>query len=420
MVACVAVFALVGGLGSANGLTPPAPDVPADSQGRPLYDPTRVVVGFHEAVADPGLGEVVMANDNLRFIVVQVDAADGPEVIQQALDDPRVRYAHFDHYTYSHYTPNEASSTLGLLYNQQWGVDAVSLDDAWDLTLGSHAINIHILDTGVDIAHPDLVNNTVNPPSLDCPYPTGAGIAPPGPAFDSGGHGTHVAGIAAAVIDNELGVVGASQSCITSVRVLVGATGLMSWLASGIDWSTSKEADIISMSLGGPDVQEVEDAVKAAYDEGILLVAAAGNDDGCPLTGTSTTVNFPARYDEVIAVAALRASASWATYSNCGDEVEIAAPGSDIWSTLPGGLYGPLSGTSMATPLVAGIAALMLDYNETAGTGTLSNIEVRCILQETATSTLTGDLSVVRKVGHGRVEAYDAVVAALDPGSVGC
>jgi len=220
---------------------------------------------------------------------------------------------------------------------------------------------------------------------------------------DDNGHGSHVAGIVAAV-DNEIGVIGvAPQASLWAVKVLdKGGSGYISDVIAGIEWSITNGMDVINMSLGASsDIQAMHDAVDFAYTAGIVVVASAGNSgDG---DGATNEVGYPAKYSSVIAVAATAYDDSTPTWSSEGAEVAVAAPGVNIRSTWNDGLYNTKSGTSMASPHVAGTVALML------GSGILS-VEVRTILQTTADD--LGDVGFDNFYGYGLVDVEESVTGA--------
>ncbi|MBI2941018.1 MAG: S8 family serine peptidase, partial [Chloroflexi bacterium] len=270
-----------------------------------------------------------------------------------------------------------------------------------ELNPGSRAIHIAILDTGVDQDHEDLASKIVG--NIDF---TGSGTVD-----DRNGHGTHVAGIAAAATDNRVGIAGAgAASSLLNVKVLGDeGAGSYSSIANGLVWAADHGAKVINMSLGGRGRSLVlQQAVSYAWTRGAVLVAAAGND------GTGAK-NYPAAYSEVIAVAATDANDGKASFSNYGPWVSLGAPGVAIYSTLPNhsntissafGLplgYASLSGTSMAAPHVAGVAALL--WNASSAT---SNNVVRDRLQRSA-DPVPGTGVYWR---YGRLNAFAAVSSA--------
>ncbi|WP_276247891.1 S8 family peptidase [Haladaptatus sp. YSMS36] len=237
-----------------------------------------------------------------------------------------------------------------------WGVDRTDADVAHAAGDTGEGADIAIIDTGIDRYHGDLVDNL------------GEGRAFTGPIasdnwHDDNGHGTHCAGIADAV-DNSQGVVGVSTTAtLHAVKVLTAAgSGFNSDVAKGIEWTADQGYDVGSMSLGGGgSTQNGKEAVEYAANKGVFLIAAAGNDGPC-----TDCVSYPAAYPEVMAVSATNDQDQLASYSSQGPEVEIAAPGTDIYSTYTGGTYNTLSGTSMACPHVSGAAGQLMAEGQSA------------------------------------------------------
>lgn len=257
-----------------------------------------------------------------------------------------------------------------------WGVTKINADDVWSTTRGD-SINVAVLDTGIDFDHPDLdanvgdaVNGGVSFVPLEAWY------------VDGNGHGTHVSGTIAAV-DNTIGVVGvANMANLYGVQVLnKRGSGSASALVSGIQWAIDNDMDVITMSIGFPigttleDIYGLKEVLDKAEAAGIVVVAAAGNDG-------LNNITYPAAYDTVIAVAATNKDDSKATYSNYGVGVDVAAPGTEIQSTWTGGTYKTISGTSMATPHVTGVVALLLEKGVTDAddNGVVNNYDVRKII----------------------------------------
>lgn len=228
-----------------------------------------------------------------------------------------------------------------------WGIDRIDADVAWSVYQGT-GVKVAVIDTGIDLKHPDLKANIAGGYNA---------ISPRRSPTDGNGHGTHVAGTIAAV-NNTTGVVGAAPAArLYAVKALNdNGSGYISDIIEGIDWSIRNGMQVINMSLGtASDIQSFHDAVKRAYDAGITVVAAAGNSGP-----GENTVSYPARYPEVIAVAATDKNDNLAEFSSRGPEVDLAAPGVNIYSTYKRGTYKTLSGTSMAAPHVAGTAALVI------------------------------------------------------------
>lgn len=236
-----------------------------------------------------------------------------------------------------------------------WGLQAIRAEAAWDVTSGDPRIIVAVIDTGIDMTHPDLAAN------IDA---RGARnfVEPGQPPDDDFGHGTHVAGIVAAVGDNAQGACGvAYRARILPIRVLgVDGTGTTWNTVTAIDYALEQQASVINLSLGSPDYSALEaEAVSRARAAGALVVAAAGNE-----AGDGNYLEYPASYEGVVSVAAVGPDLKRALFSNYNSWVTLAAPGVDIFSTIPerfspGIPYGYLSGTSMAAPMVAGAAALL-------------------------------------------------------------
>lgn len=379
-------------------------------------------------------GSLVGADAALDYVALAV--APGSEAATAAAlsGSPGVAMAYQARERQAAYVPNDP------LFGQQWGAQAIGLEAAWELGLGSHNVKVAIIDTGIDYFHPDLKANTFLGDALcgvDRDFTKFLPLEDPGNheptiphplpvplAIDDNGHGTSVAGIVAAVTDNGEGVAGLSQSCLLGVKVLNQyGSGTGQQVASGIRWAADMGADVISMSIGGFVADPLEQAaVQYALARGAVLIAAAGN-AYCRNPGVSDTVEYPARYPEVIAVASLDPpGTTTSAFSSCGPKVEIAAPGEDVVTTRLTGATGLLGaanynpdfrGTSAATPHVSGIAALMIARNPG-----LAPLEVRCILDATADD--LGAPGRDPQFGYGRLDAAAAVAAANDPAAARC
>ncbi len=295
----------------------------------------------------------------------------------------------------------------------QWGPDAIGARGAWALTRGRTEIVVAVVDSGVDLGHPDLKGRLI--PGID----VGSGDSDPTDESDSG-HGTHVTGIIAAASGNGIGVSGAAPRVVVMpVKVANNAGSIWDTaVAEGITWAVSRGARVVNLSLGGTKASAaVNAAIDAARAKGVVVVAAAGN-------GGIATVSQPAAHAPSVAVAALTdtqvgppGSAGryvQATYSNYGPQVDIAAPGTQIASTIPRrfGSYAYMQGTSMATPFVAAAAALVLSRNpsltadqvEAALTGTALDLGTPGSDPETGAGLLRADLaawSVATPVADG-------------------
>jgi len=276
-----------------------------------------------------------------------------------------VDFAEFDSSVEVLFVPNDpyystpyASSHYGNV--TQWGPGAVAAPAAWDVTFGDPSIVLAIVDTGVDCSHPDLAAKCVGQQSYV------------GGVQDGFGHGTHVAGIAAAATHNGIGVAGVCPNCsILSVKVLGDqGSGFVSDVASGIIYAADLGARVISMSLGGSGRTEtLHAALQYAVAHNALPVCAMGN------SASSTNTPEPAYWYECLSVVATDSTGNRAGFSNYGIKADVSAPGVAYLSTMPTYActltttygyytnYDALSGTSMATPVISGIAGLLLSVN---------------------------------------------------------
>jgi thermitase len=269
--------------------------------------------------------------------------------------------------------------------DRQWALSHIQISRLWQSTSGGSGVLVAVLDTGIDSDHEDLSGKVADEVNF-----SGSPVA-----TDLYGHGTHIAGIIAAYGDNGLGVVGvAPQSQLLNVKV-AGDNGRCqsSAIAKGIIWAVDNGAKVINVSveIREPSTQ-LEAAVSYAWENGAIVIAAAGNE------GNQSPV-YPAYYENVIAVAATGMDDGRALLSNYGAWVEVAAPGYDIYSTLPGDEYGYKTGTSFATAYVSGLAAILFD--------TLTDANGNGYLNDEVQAALTSGCQQVNgfEVGYGRIDA---------------
>jgi subtilisin len=360
-------------------------------------EPTRHIIGVRDVPA--GLRAAAAANLHAVEVIPVIDAivVEGSSQAARALAArPFVRYVEPD--------PPDA------VWTQQdtlvYGVFNIEAEVVWGgfpkatsvvAGHGGAGVNVAVIDTGIDCSHPDLM--------LNCRY--GASYVKGAKPVDDNGHGTHVAGIIGAQA-NGFGVIGvAPEATLYAVKVLdARGSGSFSAVASGVVWAARNGMHVINMSLGSASYsQALADAVKAASDAGVLVVSAAGN------SGCCNTVLYPAKLPESMAVAAVDANDQRASFSSTGPEVDVAAPGVAILSTVPTGScklcdpsgYRTLSGTSMATPHVTGTGALLMSRGLTAA---------QAWTQITGTPKDLGFPGFDLYYGWGRVDALAATTKA--------
>jgi thermitase len=258
---------------------------------------------------------------------------------------------------------------------------------AWYITKGSNRVKIAILDTGIKSKHEDLRGKVVASENFTADRNKKT-------VEDRNGHGTHIAGIVAANTDNGYGISGSGFDCsLMSLKVLDdNGNGAWSWIAEGVIWAADNGANVINMSFGGDlNSQTVLEAVNYAWENGVVLVAAAGND------GEGTKF-YPASYDKIIAVAATDKDDNLASFSNFGTWVDVAAPGVDILSTYSkyNSPYTLMSGTSTAAAHVAGLAGLLASQGRNNGS-------IRAAIEKTT------DKKGSYPLANGRISAHNAV-----------
>jgi subtilisin family serine protease len=385
------------------------------------------IVRVHRPVstftAAEGAGAALSADIGSTYRIRIADAdADLDEAAETLIGVNAVVEASPNYLRYATVVPNDPQWGL------QWGLVKIRCPDAWDRQRGSAAVTVAVVDTGVDLDHPDLAGRIITPGN---DFVDMTGVAPrTGWHFegdfltrdnipqDDVGHGTHVAGTIAALTDNGVGVSGVDWFCrILPVRVLarmvenvppnrVTGTGTAADIAAGIRWAADNGANIINLSLGGYNDTFVErDAVAYAVMRGVLVVAAMGNDN-------TNMPSFPAAYPDVVAVGALTQSDTRATFSNIGPHIDVAAPGVGVQSTVWDNGYTSMSGTSMATPHVSGVAALIRACNVS-----LTAAQVAQILRDTARNLRDDPADPVpnNAYGFGLIDAKAAVDRACPP-----
>lgn len=325
----------------------PAPSLINKSINKPVKAPDKIIVKYKNKRQFSLLKNLYTSKKPIDSSAVELKLKKGQqpsEVINKLNNDANIEYAEPNYLRRATIQPNDA------YYSLQWGLHKIQAPAAWDTENGaSSPVIIAVIDTGVDFAHPDLSGKLVAGVDVvnndDSPQ-------------DDNGHGTHVAGIAAASTNNAAGIAGVSwHAKIMPIKALdYSGAGYDSWIATGIREAADRGANIINLSLGGSGYsQTLREATDYAAAKGVVVIAAAGN------TG-DTTINYPAGNPNVIGVGATDQKDNIASFSTHNSTVDVAAPGVEIASTYwyyGQSVYAYSSGTSMATPMVAGLAALI-------------------------------------------------------------
>lgn len=355
-------------------------------------DDQAVIIGFKRAPgrADDDHLSRVGARVKRRFGLIPAMAADmSRKRMAELSGDANVAFIEPDATAYA--TADQVP----------WGMTTVSATKVWPTGDTGAGVKIAVIDTGIDYHHLDLA------PRYKGGYNFVAKNTDP---LDDNGHGTHTAGIIAATV-NGSGVKGvAPEASLYALKVLAAnGSGSYSSIIAALDWCVTNHMQIASMSLGADaNSTALHNACDAAYQAGVLLVAAAGNSGAIP-SGMTTAVNFPARFTSVMAVAAVDQTLAHPYWSSVGPQVEISAPGVSILSDRLGGGLVKMDGTSMACPHVTGVAALLL------AKGYASAASVRSRMDKTATD--LGAAGRDATFGWGMVNAAKAcsstVVASL-------
>lgn len=306
----------------------------------------------------------IKKRDRIGIRELSIENGKEDATVAELKKDPDVESVRRVQYIYGNAEINDE------FYSKQWGLKKINAPSAWDVTQGDGNIVIAILDSGIQEDHPDLKDNVIGGSKVFHDTAT--------TTKDNAGHGTHVAGIAAAVGNNGKGIAGVCPKCkILNIKVLEGSSPTSTRgddvnLSEAIYYAIDQNVDIINLSISSETYSpELEEAIAEATNKGIVVVAAAGN------SGTNAKV-YPAALDKyVIAVGATGQNDKKPAWSNFGSWVDIAAPGENITSTLKDSKYGELSGTSQAAPMAAGLVGLLLSDGKSPN-------QIRGILEDTA------------------------------------
>ena len=348
------------------------------------HETDRVIVTLAKGESSEALdGEMVSTldvSDSEELVTMQVpDGISVDDYVKELEKDSSIKTVEPDYLITTTAVPNDP------YYSFQYHHDVLNMESAWKKTQGSSDVVVAVLDDGFDLDHPELRNQ------WETAYWTASRMS-------EEDHGTHVAGIiGASANNNTYGSGVAPHTELMPIDVFEGEFAYTSDVIEAIYLAADAGADVINMSLGSYNYSAYYNAaIQYAHQRGAVIVAASGNDD-------SPFPHYPSGYDNVIAVGATDED-DWITgFSNYGYDQDIVAPGENIWSTLMRGSFGAMSGTSMASPVVAGVAALIL-----ANEPHLTNIEVEKRLYDTAVDLGNPGKDVL--YGNGRVDAAAALL----------
>jgi subtilisin family serine protease len=346
--------------------------------------------GVHRANSDSVLkGAGAQEADEipqLRVKRIKVPAAVRDRVKAALARNPNVTFVEENYLAEPLVTPNDPS------YASQWHLPRIAAPAGWDISTGSSSVDIAILDTGVDPGHPDLAGKLL--PGFNFYTNTADGR-------DVYGHGTKVAGSAAAMANNGAGVAGVAWKNQILPLVISDSTGSATYsrMASAITYAVDHGARIINLSFGGTSSSStLQNAVNYAWNKGAVIFASASNYN-------TSTPYYPAACANVVSVAATDANDAKASFSNYGATIDVTAPGVSILTTTNGGGYGSVSGTSFSSPIAAGLGALILSVNPT-----LTNAQVVDIITRNADD--IGTPGFDQYFGHGRINVLKSLTAA--------
>jgi len=339
----------------------------------------NAVLGEHGAVT---LDEV----SQIRVKRIKVPPQALEKVRAALANNPHVNFVENNYLATGDAVPNDP------LYASQWHLAKIAAPQGWDLSTGLSSVDIAVIDSGVDPAHPDLAGKLL--PGYNF-------VSNSADTHDIYGHGTPVAGSAAAQGNNAVGVAGVAWQNQIMPLVALDSTNYASYsnIAKAITYAADHGVRVINISLGGTSSSTtLQSAVDYAWNKGSVIVCAAGNSN-------STTPNYPAACNHAVAVSATSSSDTKSSYSTYGNWITVSAPGDSIYSTNNGGGYGAHSGTSFASPVTAGLAALILSVNPV-----LTNTQVVDILKQNADD--LGTAGFDQQFGYGRINVYRSLTAA--------
>jgi subtilisin family serine protease len=356
--------------------------------------PGRLLVGYSRELDPAVLSRTLLLHHAVlrrHDLALGMHAIDVPEealepILASLRQTGLFDYVERDYYAHTASDPNDPS------FGSQWYLPRIAGPQAWSLTTGSPSIVVAVIDSGVYGEHPDLKSKLVQGWNF---------VQPNEDTSDVLGHGTAVAGTVAAATNNGIGIAGVNWASRVMPLVVVDASDFAAYsdIASAIRFAADRGVRIINISIGGPNPSDaLQSAVDYAWSRGAVIFASAMNE-------STSSRYYPAACNHVVAVSATDANDHLASFSNFGGWITLAAPGTNILTTMNGGGYGYWNGTSFSSPVAAGVAALLL-----AASPDLTADQLVATLKQTADA--VGDANYF---GAGRVNAYRAVLAVKPP-----
>jgi len=345
-----------------------------------------IVKWIHSPLAPGDEYEILSHDMELQITLIKVANHSAPELLRRLREDPNIQYVE------PNFTLSVGARSVQQEGMNQYYLDQTRIREAWELVAPNPDLTVAVLDTGVDLTHPDLVDNLVEGFNL---------IDPKKPPQDDHGHGTMIAGVLGASGKNPNGITGIlKQVRIMPIKVMRNdGKGGSADVAKGIRLAVDEGADIVLLSLGDWNYSSlIQEVVNYAESKRVLVVSATGNN--------MDFVNYPAALPTVLGVGAVDTLDRVETYSNKGQEVDVVAPGSVIYTTVLGGGYDTRSGTSLAAPQVAGLAGLILSkYPD------FTPAQVRNLIRYSAVDIESPGWD--KKSGYGRIDAVRALTMTL-------
>jgi thermitase len=362
----------------------------------PAHVRGRLLAGHRDPIDAELLGRTWRehrAVERLHVAQLGLHVLEVPEESSEAIRQSLLHTGLFDYVEPDYYAETASSTPNDPSYISQWHLPKIGSADAWTMTTGSASVVVAVVDSGVYAAHPDLASKLV---------PGWNFVKSNADTSDVLGHGTEVAGTVAAATNNGIGVAGVSWGSLVMPLVVVDSNNFAAYsdIASAIRYAADQNVRVINISIGGSaSSSALQSAVDYAWSRGALVFAAAMNN-------AVSTPYYPAACTHAVAVSATDENDHLASFSNFGTWLTLSAPGTDILTTVNGGGYGYVNGTSFASPIAAGVAALVLAANPQ-----LSNQDVLSALKQSADS--PGSRGFDPQFGWGRVNAGKAIRLVL-------